>query len=197
MNLNGKEDNKAFKAAQFRFEPYYYIVARLNLAGLESNDVYYFNKENNLAYMDSRKTPFVDEYGKYYLIDEHSVIGEVSIWCNPDCVYGTIPAHIDNVRFSVGGVYRPTVTLNVDNSMDVWGGPTGNTPGAITNAQLQTGQICYYGSTPMEPTPPMPDPENGTRKYLALKIVDTSQVTRIFSKGSVCVCMKVYPKFQV
>ena len=188
MNYNGKPNNKAFKPVQVNKDQYYYISAQINLAGLESNDVYYFNKENNLTYMDSMKVPYPDEYGKYYTIDEHSVIGEVVVYSNPDIVYS---GDLSNIFLAVGGVYKPSVTLNTDNSMDIWGGPTGNIPGSITIDDIKLAQICYNGSVPLQPM----HMDYGSRKYLALKILD-SQSTAVFSKGIIGVVVKVYPKFQ-
>jgi hypothetical protein len=189
MNFTGLEDNKAFKSAQINKEPFYSIKARLNLAGLESNDVYYFNKENTLTYMDARKTPYPDEYGQYYTIDDHSVIGEIMVCSNPDMEYA---GDINDISFTVGGVYKPSISLT-NPGMDPWGGLTGNSPGPISVNQLKVAQICYYGSSPLNDDH---DPDLGSKKYLALKISDESDNVHMFTKGSIYITVKVYPKFQ-
>jgi hypothetical protein len=87
-NLSGIGDNKTYRGSLPPREPYYYIRANLELAGQEANStkLFYFNKENSFAYANTHKFayPNPDAYPGYYLLDEHSVIGEVAVYDNPE-----------------------------------------------------------------------------------------------------------------
>jgi hypothetical protein len=181
MNLSGSQYNKAFQAVSTRNEPYYYISAHLDLTDLytgapSSSNPYiiYFNKENNYNYLDMNLHPNPDEYGGFYPIDDNSVIGEVTVYANPDLEYTGL---LNTLEFDVGGAFKPSIALDTSpvnaifrQSLDVWGGPTGNTPGPITPSELEDAQVCYYGREPEFPiTSPTYDPSWGTRKFLALK----------------------------
>lgn len=189
MNTSGNSYNKTFRATSNHSEPYYYISAYLDLSGLytgaitSSNPyIIYFNKENNYNYLDSSQHPDPDNYGGFYPIDDNSVIGEVVVYANPDLEYSGI---LSNVEFIVGGAYKPSIALDsspIDaverQSLDVWGGPSGNTPGSISASQLENAQECWYGRTPEYPTTGENyNPEWGTRKFLALKYVLSEPVT--------------------
>jgi len=180
--------NKTFQAVSTGNEPYYYISAHLDLTGLytgsiESSNPYivYFNKENNYNYLDTTLYPNVDEYGGYYPIDENSIIGEITVYANPDLEYTGV---LNTLTFDVGGAYKPSVALDTSpidaserQSLDIWGGPTGNTPDSITATQLEDAQVCYYGREPQVPiTFPTYYPEWGTRKFLALKYQITNPI---------------------
>jgi hypothetical protein len=187
MNFSGGQDNKAFRTDVPAQAPYRYISAYLDLKGLHTGQVietdpyiFYFNRENNFNYLDRRLYPSPDNYGGFYIIDENSIIGEVTVYANPSIIY---EGDIDDLKFEVGGVYKPSIALDeslspadllISQSMDVWGGPTGNVPGEITVDELENGQVCYYGR---EPADPQPDPVNeadlefGSRRYLALRFV--------------------------
>lgn len=187
MNFTGGQDNKAFRTDIPPQAPYYYISAYLDLTGLHTGGsaetdpyIFYFNRENNFNYLDRRLYPSPDNYGGFYMIDENSVIGEVTVYANPSIIY---EGDIDDLKFEVGGVYRPSIALDeslspadllIAQSMDVWGGPTGNVPGEITVDELENGQVCYYGR---EPEDPQANPENdaglefGSRRFLALRFV--------------------------
>lgn len=187
MNFSGGADNRAFRTGAEPGAPYYYISAWLNLVGLHTGAItetdpyiFYFNRENNFNYLNSALHPNIDEYGGYYPIDTDSVIGEVTVYTNPSIIY---EGNILDLNFEVGGVYKPSIALDqtlspadllLAHSMDVWGGPTGYVPGSITVAELEDGQVCYYGR---EPEDPQLNPENdaglefGSRRYLALKFV--------------------------
>ena len=174
--------NRTFQATDKINPPYYYITAHLDLTGLytgapESSNPYilYFNRENNYNYLNPQLYPDPDNYTGFYPLDEHSIIGEVAVYANPDLEY---TGNLAEVAFYVGGAYKPSVALDTSpinaiqrQSLDVWGGPTGNTPGLITDPELEDGQVCYYGREPAEPTTESTVwlPEWGTRKFLALK----------------------------
>jgi len=124
--------------------PYYYITAHLDLSGtyLGQNDslTYYFNKDNNLGYLDSLVSA---NYHNFHLIDSTAVIGDVVLYSNPDLVVGDNP-----LVFEVGGaVFDPDVVQPdlVDPVTAIWGGPTGFTSGMVDSADINTGVICYYG----------------------------------------------------
>ena len=187
MNLSGSQYNKAFQSVSTGNEPYYYISAHLDLTGLytgaiSSSNPYivYFNKENNYNYL-LESNP--DEYGGFYPIDDNSVIGEVTVYANPDLEYTGL---LNELAFYVGGVFKPSVALDTSpvdavfrQSIDSWGGPTGNVSGPITVAELEDAQVCHYGREPEFPiTTPTYDPDWGTRKFLALKyVIDPEIIT--------------------
>ena len=190
-NLSGVPDNKTFRGSKLPGEPYYYIRANLDLSGVElnveGNNVFYFNAENSFAYANKAKFayPNPDAYPGFHLIDSNNVIGEVSVYANPDLEAN---ANLGQLSFLVGGLYRPSSNSA---SMDVWGGPTGNSPGALSAAQIAHGQVCYYGQ---EPGSPAFDPDFRTRRYLGLKITGVSSGQKIL-KGNLFVVVKVYNKF--
>jgi len=204
--------NKTFQAVSTGNEPYYYISAHLDLTGLytgsiESSNPYivYFNKENNYNYLDTTLHPNVDEYGGFYPLDDNSVIGEITVFANPDLEYTGV---LNTLEFDIGGAYKPSVALDaspvnvsVRQSLDLWGGPTGNTSGPITAFQLENAQVCHYGSEPQEPiTSPVYDANWGTRKFLAIKYrignvsVETSERSK-FKKAKKLV-KKIKEKFK-
>jgi len=113
--------------------------------------------------MCSKSFPF--NFLCFRTIDEHSVIREIMVCSNPDPEY---LGDINNISFSVGGIYKPSVSLS-NQDIDIWGGVTGNILGPINVDQLKVAQVCYYGSVPLNPDH---DTELGTKKYLALKIVE-------------------------
>jgi hypothetical protein len=192
MNFTGGQDNKAFRTDVPPQAPYYYISAYLDLKGLHTGQqietdpyIFYFNRENNFNYLDRRLYPSPDNYGGFYMIDENSIIGEVTVYANPSIIY---EGDIDDLKFEVGGVYKPSIALDeslspadllISQSMDVWGGPTGYVPGQITVDELENGQVCYYGREPADPEPnPINDAglEFGSRKFLALRFVGLQNV---------------------
>lgn len=194
MSLNGGQDNKAFRSGASPEQPYYYISAYLNLVGLhtgviEETDpyIFYFNKENNFNYLDRRLYPTPDDYGKFYTIDDNSVIGEVTVYANPSIIY---EGDIDDLNLEIGGVYRPGIALNqsiapadlsLAQSMDVWGGPTGNVPGQLTVDEVENGQVCFYGREPADPDPNPSNEDNlefGSRRFLALRFVPVDRALK-------------------
>lgn len=172
-NLSGFGDNKTYRSTLPPSDPYFYITANLDLTGLEVgqvedlNYIYYFNKENNFNYL---KDPA--NYGGYYMLDGNMVIGEVTVYCNPEVKYEF--GNLSNLRFEVGGAYKPSIalapTLVNDDSVDVWSGPTGNAPGPITNSELLNAQVCYYGREPEYPHPNVDNRPTESRKYLVLNV---------------------------
>jgi hypothetical protein len=192
MNFTGGQDNRAFRTDIPAQAPYHYISAYLDLKGLHTGQlietdpyIFYFNRENNFNYLNRALYPSPDNYGGFYMIDENSIIGEVTVYANPSIIY---EGDIDDLKFEVGGVYKPSIALDeslspadllISQSMDVWGGPTGNVPGEITVDELENGQVCYYGR---EPADPQANPENeadlefGSRRYLALRFVSLPNV---------------------
>lgn len=178
MDFSGHGDNLLFRSGQASVEPYYYISAQLDLSGKNAkNKIYYFNKDNNFAYMSVR------DYAGYYKIDENSVISEVVVYCSPDFAYsGTL----SNLRFRVGGAYAPAVTsVLADPAIQVWGGPTGNVPGPVSVAQLENAQSCHFGQEP-----------DGLQKFLSVKLSDVSSPASVsVVEGQIYVVVKVYPKF--
>jgi hypothetical protein len=197
MSFNGGQDNKAFRSGMVPEQPYYYISGHLYLTGLHTGQVvetdpyiFYFNRDNNFSYLDRRLYPSPDDYAKFYTIDDNSVIGEVTVYANPSIIY---EGDIADLNFEVGGVYKPSIALDQSinpadlataQSMDVWGGPTGNVPGPITVDQLENAQVCYYGR---EPADPQPNPENvdnlefGSRRYLAVRFVPIDNAAKDLS----------------
>lgn len=172
-NLSGFGDNKTYRSTLPPADPYFYITANLDLTGLEVGQVedlnylYYFNKENNFNYL---KDP--SNYGGYYMLDDNMVIGEVTVYCNPEVQYEF--GNLSNLRFEVGGAYKPSIALAPvlvnDDSVDVWSGPTGNVPGSITNSELLNAQVCYYGREPEHPHPNVDNRPTESRKYLVLNV---------------------------
>jgi hypothetical protein len=191
-NLSGYGDNKTYRGSALPREPYYYIRANLDLSNVMFDDreehVFYFNKENSYAYLDRSKQsyPNPDQYPGFHLIDDNNLIGEVAVYTNPDL---EADENLGQLSFFVGGLYRPS---SESTSMDVWGGPTGNSPGALSAEQLSNGQSCYYGAEPLDPAYSSDD---GMRRYLGLKITGTSD-GQVLLKGNLFVVVKVYPKFQ-
>lgn len=180
-DLSGFDSNKTYRGSVRSKEPYYYIMAHLDLTNVEvdlnENNICYLNKENNFNYL---KDP--TNYGGYYTIEENAVIGEVTVYTNPDVVYEDVE---NSIYFSVGGVYNPSISMaevSPDTSMDIWGGPTGNQPGSISATQLKDAQICFYGSGPKEPDPITSHPSQ-TKKYLALMITDSAYTGTSSAKG--------------
>jgi hypothetical protein len=107
------------------------------------------------------------------MLDDNMVIGEVTLYCNPEVKYEF--GNLEDLLFEVGGAYKPSIALFPslvnDDSVDVWSGPTGNVPGAIDNDQLLNAQICYYGKEPQHPHPQMGNNRpSESRKYLVLNI---------------------------
>jgi hypothetical protein len=217
--------NQTFQTSSTENEFYYTISAQLDLTHFVPGSILYFNRENNKQYLQSSNP---DEYGGFYLLDQHSVIGDVVVYANPDLVYsGTL----SELEFEIGGAYKPSITLDSSpvniayrQSIDAWGGPTGNNPMPILASQLAQAQICQYGRTPEFPTTVVHEPEWGTRKYLALKCTLNPGQPRLtrspeqqarwmrkraqmrellvsrdidqLSKGQIYIVIKVYPKFQ-
>lgn len=177
MNITS---NSTFQTHSTESEPYYYISAYVDLSGLytgevDSNKPYivYFNQDNNYDYLNIERYHSPDEYGGFYLLDDQSVIGDVTVYTSPDLVYTGV---LSTLQFHIGGAYKPSVALDpspVDaihrHSIDIWGGPSGNTPGPILSSQLERAQICHYGREPQVPTTVVHEPEWGTRKFLALQ----------------------------
>lgn len=189
-NLSGVPDNKTFRGSKLPGEPYYYIRANLDLSGVtledEGANVFYFNADNSFAYANKSKiNGYVnpDTYPAYHLIDDNNVIGEVSVYSNPDLAAS---ANLGQLSFSVGGLYRPS---SQSTSMDVWGGPTGNSPGSLSAEEIAHGQVCYFGTEPDLDY----DVDYRGRRYLGLKISDSNGQT--LTKGNVFVVVKVYNKF--
>lgn len=172
-NVSGIEDNKTFRTGITTKDPYYYINASLDLTGLEvgaapTNYIYYFNVDNNFDYLSSTLYPEgADSYPGFYPIEDNSVIGEIVVYTNPDVQYtygGATPADLD---FEIGGAYLPSLAESSLTPMDVWAGPTGNTPGPISGNQLKVAQVCHYGK---EPQNPIASPLTESRKFLALNV---------------------------
>lgn len=181
MDFSGHGDNLLFRTNAAPGEPYYYISAQLNLAGKGvSNKVYYFTKHNDFSYLSFRPGP--DSYGAYHKLDENSVIAEVTAYCSPDFAYS---GNLANLSFRIGGVDKPSVVLAQANpAIEVWGGPSGNSPGPLSADELEDAQSCLFGSEP-----------NGDKKYFAVKLMDTVAPSSLVTKGQLYVVMKVYPKF--
>jgi hypothetical protein len=201
MNTSGYPYNKTFQAISTGSEPYYYISAQLDLTGLytggpSSSNPYivYFNQENNYNYLDTSLYSDPDNYRGFYPIDDNSIIGEVVVYANPDLEYSGL---LNNVGFIVGGAYKPSIALDTSpvnaferQSLDVWGGPTGNTPGVINASEIEDAQDCRYGREPEYPiTSEVYNPEWGTRKFLALKYIlldePTSEASERLTKKKV------------
>lgn len=88
----------------------------------------------------------------------------------------------------VGGAYKPSSNSQ---SIDIWGGPSGNLSAPISLAQMNVSQSCHYGS---EPAYPASDPMLGSRKFLAVKVIGGNN-SNMLSSGIVSVVVKVYSKF--
>jgi hypothetical protein len=186
-NLSGVEDNKAFKTGIDPAEPYYYISAHLDLTGAEvgvlgNNYVYFFNKENNFNYLNSRLYPLgPNSYPGFYPIQDNAVIDEVVVYSGPDLVYTYESGDISDLDFSIGGAYIPSISDTVPNPLDVWGGPTGNVAGPIQGDLLTRAQVCYYGREPENPQP-IDNQPSVVRKFLALNI--TRNITPLLPEPS-------------
>jgi hypothetical protein len=172
--MSGTNSNKVFHTDLQSIQPYYYIIAHLNLDGAEvgalpNNYVYFFNVENNFNYLNPALYPDgPDSYPGFYPIDEQSVIGEVVVYSIPDLKYTYNGNTLSDLDFFVGGAYLPSISESVAEPLDVWGGPTGNVPGPIQGNLIQTAQVCRYGREPQNPDPY--EKVNQTRKFLALNI---------------------------
>jgi len=174
-NLSGVEDNKAFKTGINPAEPYYYISAHLDLMGAEvgapgNNYVYYFNKENNFNYLNSRLYPLgPDSYPGFYPIEDNAVIDEVVVYTGPDLQYSYNGGNISDLDFYIGGAYLPSIAEVELDPLDVWAGPTGNVAGPINGDVLGQAQVCRYGREPEFPDILNNKPSQ-SRKFLALNI---------------------------
>jgi hypothetical protein len=183
--MSGTNSNKVFSTDLQSKQPYYYITAHLNLDGAEvgalpNNYVYFFNVENNFNYLNPALYPDgPDSYPGFYPIDDQSIIGEVVVYSNPDLTYTYDGRTMEDLDFFIGGAYLPSISESVVEPLDVWGGPTGNTPGPIQGNLIQTAQVCRYGKEPQNPAPY--GTANQTRKFLALNI---RQYSRGVSGGS-------------
>lgn len=167
-DLSGIGSNMTFTNGVPPKAPYYYITAHLDLSGtyLGENEslTYYFNKDNNMVYLDSLMSA---NYHNFHLIDSTSVIGDVVLYSNPDLVVGENP-----VVFEVGGaIFDPDVVQPslVDPVTAVWGGPTGFSSGLVDSADINTGVICYYGHEGGH-DPAVHDSDINEHRYLAVTI---------------------------
>jgi hypothetical protein len=145
-DLSGIGSNKTFKTGLAPGAPYYYISAHLDLSGVvvpQGGITYYFNKDNNLGYMLTPLTAGIgyEQYHKFHMIDENAVIGEIVLYSNPDLVEGSV-APGNTLFFRVGGAETTTDDVKSD---DVWGGPTGFVPSAVSVQDINTGSVCYFG----------------------------------------------------
>lgn len=174
-NLSGVQDNKAFKTGISPAEPYYYISAHLDLMGAEvgqqpNNYVYYFNKENNFNYLNSRLYPLgPDSYPGFYPIEDNAVIDEIVVYTGPDLKYTYDGNTLSDLDFYIGGAYLPSIAETELFPLDVWAGPTGNVAGPINGALLGEAQVCRYGREPEFPAI-IDDKPSLARKFLALNI---------------------------
>jgi hypothetical protein len=174
MDLSGYGDNLVYRSNIASADPYYYITAQLDLSGKSSNNkVYYFNKDNNFEYLVNKN------YSSFYKVDANAVIAEVTVYSSPDFSY---TGDLQYLYFDVGGAEAPVLN---NSNIDLWGGPTGNSPGSVSVEQLENAQSCLFGSEPA-----------GDKKYLAVNVYDDDGETNKFVvKGQIYVVMKVYPKF--
>lgn len=168
-DLSGIGSNLTFTNGIPPKAPYYYITAHLDLSGVYIGEneslTYYFNKDNNLSYLDSLVSP---NYHNFHLIDSNAVIGDVVLYSNPDLVLGESAA----LLFDVGGaVFDPAVVQPalVDPVSAVWGGPTGFSSGSVSAADINTGVICYYGHEGGH-DPSAHDSDVNEHRYLAVTI---------------------------
>lgn len=142
-DLSGIGSNLTFTNGVPPKAPYYYITAHLDLSGAKVVDqegtlTYYFNRDNNLNYLNSQSEGY---YG-FYQIDSNAVIGDVVLYSNPDFV--------ENVPrgYEVGGAELDPLVLDPELAQPVqvlWGGPTGFTSGPVSAADINTGVVCFYG----------------------------------------------------
>jgi hypothetical protein len=197
-NVSGIEDNRVFRANFEKGELYYYIDAQLNLSGevipvyqpssAGKYRVYYFNVENNLNYL---KVPNKDEYSGFIKVEPNAVIGDVVVYLNPD---GDIDP---DVRFEIGGIYKPSIEMNyslLNDYIDLWAGPTGNVPGEIFAGEAQDAQVCQYNQSPVGFLNSGPY-QSSPIKYLGLIVYNESGVP-VELNANIHVVIKVYPKFQ-
>ena len=107
----------------------------------------------------------------------------------PAAATGTNKLLKGQITLQVGGAYLPSSPdLTAVFGLDLWGGPTGNTPGNIIVSELKDGQICYYGSEPNDLF------LLGQRPYLAMRLGGGNATNSIIS-GKIHVLVKVYVKY--
>lgn len=192
-DLSGKDANRVFRTNAPSGEPYYYITASMDLTDLEVGEdyVYYFTQENNFSYLDKKQYASAMDYAGYHMIDQNSTIGEIVVYTSPNVEYSY--GDIEDLNFYIGGCYNPDVVASSyvgGSTMDVWAGPTGNSPSGIGALELTHAQVCYYGQIPAEPEVD-DDDASISRKFLALK-VDTSR--RVVAKDATASESEAAPK---
>lgn len=161
-NVSGVEDNRVFRATFVKGQEYHYIETQVKL------DLSVANSSVVMKYCTTSD-------GNYVIVDDHSVIGEVTVYPGNDFESGVLD-------YTVGGIYSPeSVVLPL---LEAWGGPTGNVPGPINASELAVSQICRFGKE-------ISDPD---KKYLAISVANTSGSDQDV-KGTLHVVIKVYPKF--
>ena len=173
------EINKIFKVYTSSQPPYYYIVASLDLTGAISGGTYYFNKENNLAYLDRL------DYDKFYILDKNAIVDEVSVYAYPEVkatnlnVYGPI--------FLIGGAedsFSETVLPYAAPSGYGPILPPGFSGAPLTVAQLNEGSVNIFGHVaakfPYGVTNfGIPDPRTDL-KYLSVSVLPHPQESYSF-----------------
>jgi hypothetical protein len=141
-DLTGSDSNSVFKSNAQPVQPYYYISAHLDISGMQLGQTFYFNKDNNLSYLDPKK----DNDGGYYnywLIDSNAVIGDVVVYSNPGLLEGT-NIQPDDAYIWIGGADSmdgyPTGPV-----LQPWAGKTGFSAGPLSVNDVNSANVCYFG----------------------------------------------------
>lgn len=173
-DLSGIGSNLTFTNGVPPQAPYYYITAHLDLTDVKlpatqtQRLTYYFNKDNNLSYLDSTVSP---NYHNFHMISSNAVIGDVVLYSNSDLVEGS-GAPGNGVGYEVGGADLDETKLQPEVANPVvalWSGPTGYTKGQVNTDDINTGVICFYGHEGGH-DPDVHDDDVDTYRYLALTL---------------------------
>ena len=139
-DLTGFDTNRVFRTDAQPVPPYYYISAHLDISGMMKGQTFYFNKDNNLSYLDPKGTDDGGYY-KYWMIDSNAVIGDVVVYSNSAIISDTLGS---GNYFEIGGADsndgRPVGPVVVN-----WAGKTGHSAHPISVNDINTGSVCYYG----------------------------------------------------
>jgi hypothetical protein len=101
MDLSGYGDNLVYRSNVASADPYYYISAQLDLAGKgTTNNVFYFNKDNNYEYLKNKN------YSGFHKVDSNAVISEVTSFSLSNLVYSGANSTLRVSASSLLGVAR-------------------------------------------------------------------------------------------
>lgn len=166
-DLTGSDSNSVFKTNAQPVPPYYYITAHLDISGMEMGQTFYFNKDNNLSYLDPKKDDDGGYY-KYWMIDSNAVIGDVVVFSNPHLLEGTMA--VDDAYIWIGGADsmdgHPTGPV-----LQPWAGKTGFESGPLSINDINSANICYFGHEGGHDITNDDDSEISDKKVLAISLM--------------------------